>query len=77
MVEPLADQIIRKIKQAVELYHRLVVIAAPGGRRQNHCIAGRAGSQRSAPGERKPRAFPPDAGTDRAPASLAVAPASS
>ena len=31
MVEPLADQIIRKIKQAVELYHRLVVIAAPAG----------------------------------------------
>ena len=31
MVEPLADQIIQKIKQAVELYHRLVVIAAPAG----------------------------------------------
>ena len=31
MMEPLADQIIRKITQAVELYHRLVVIAAPAG----------------------------------------------
>ena len=31
MVEPLADQIIRKITQAVELYHRLVVVVARAG----------------------------------------------
>jgi chloramphenicol 3-O-phosphotransferase len=29
MAEPLADQIMRKIKQADELYHRLVLVVAP------------------------------------------------
>lgn len=31
MVEPLADQIIRKIDQAAELYHRLLLVVAPAG----------------------------------------------
>ena len=31
MPEPLADQIIRKIKQAAELYHRLMLVVAPAG----------------------------------------------
>lgn len=31
MGEPLADQIIRKIKQAAELYHRLMLVVAPAG----------------------------------------------
>jgi len=31
MAEPLADQVIRKIKQAAELYHRLVMLVAPAG----------------------------------------------
>ena len=31
MVEPLADQIIQKVKQAVELYHRLILVVAPAG----------------------------------------------
>lgn len=31
MAEPLADQIIRKVKQAVELYHRLILVVAPAG----------------------------------------------
>jgi hypothetical protein len=31
MVEPLADQIIRKVKQAAELYHRLMLVVAPAG----------------------------------------------
>ena len=31
MAEPLADQIIRKIKQADELYHRLMLVVAPAG----------------------------------------------
>ena len=31
MTEPLADQIIRKIGQADELYHRLVLVVAPAG----------------------------------------------
>lgn len=31
MAEPIADQIIRKIKQAAELYHRLILIVAPAG----------------------------------------------
>jgi len=31
MVEPLADQIIRKVKQAPELYHRLMLVVAPAG----------------------------------------------
>jgi len=31
MTEPLADQIIRKVKQAAELYHRLLLIVAPAG----------------------------------------------
>ena len=29
MPEPLADQIIRKVKQAAELYHRLLLVVAP------------------------------------------------
>ena len=29
MAEPLADQIIRKVKQAAELYHRLLLVVAP------------------------------------------------
>ena len=31
MAEPLADQIIRKSKQAADLYHRLVLVVAPAG----------------------------------------------
>ena len=31
MAEPLADQIIRKVKQAAELYHRLILVVAPAG----------------------------------------------
>ncbi len=31
MAEPLADQVIRKIGQAAELYHRLVILVAPAG----------------------------------------------
>ncbi len=31
MAEPLADQIIRKVKQAIELYYRLILVVAPAG----------------------------------------------
>jgi len=31
MAEPLADQVMRKIKQAAELYHRLMLVIAPAG----------------------------------------------
>jgi len=31
MVEPLADRVIRRIGQAAELYHRLVMLVAPAG----------------------------------------------
>ena len=31
MAEPLADQIMRKVKQAAELYHRLMLVVAPAG----------------------------------------------
>ncbi len=31
MAEPLADQVVRKIKQAEELYHRLLLVVAPAG----------------------------------------------
>ncbi|MDM8522956.1 BREX-3 system P-loop-containing protein BrxF [Desulfococcaceae bacterium HSG8] len=31
MTEPLADQVVRKIKQADELYHRLMLVVAPAG----------------------------------------------
>ncbi|MBU1472084.1 MAG: BREX-3 system P-loop-containing protein BrxF [candidate division Zixibacteria bacterium] len=31
MTEPLADQIMRKVKQAAELYHRLILVVAPAG----------------------------------------------
>ena len=31
MVEPMADQIMRKVKQATELYHRLILVVAPPG----------------------------------------------
>ena len=31
MMEPLADQIMRKVKQAAELYHRLMLVVAPAG----------------------------------------------
>ena len=31
MPESLADQIVRKVKQAAELYHRLVLVVAPAG----------------------------------------------
>jgi len=31
MAEPLADRIIKSIGQAAELYHRLVIVAAPSG----------------------------------------------
>jgi len=31
MAEPLADQIMRKIKQSAELYHRLMLVVAPAG----------------------------------------------
>lgn len=31
MAEPLADQIIRKVKQAAELYHRLMLVVAQAG----------------------------------------------
>lgn len=31
MAEPLADQVVRKIKQAEESYHRLMLVVAPAG----------------------------------------------
>ena len=31
MAEPLADQIMSKVKQAAELYHRLMLVVAPSG----------------------------------------------
>ena len=31
MAEPLADQIMRKVKQTAELYHRLILVVAPAG----------------------------------------------
>ncbi len=31
MAEPLADQVVRKINQAAELYHRLMLVVAPAG----------------------------------------------
>ena len=31
MAEPLADQVMRKIKQADELYHRLMLVVSPAG----------------------------------------------
>ncbi len=31
MAEPLADQIMRKVEQTVELYHRLILVVAPAG----------------------------------------------
>ena len=31
MAEPLADQVTRKIDQAAELYHRLLMLVAPAG----------------------------------------------
>jgi hypothetical protein len=31
MAEPLADQIMSKVKQAAELYHRLMLVVAPAG----------------------------------------------
>jgi hypothetical protein len=31
MAEPLADQVMSRINQAAELYHRLIIIAAPAG----------------------------------------------
>ncbi len=31
MPEPFADQIIRKVKQTAELYHRLILVVAPAG----------------------------------------------
>jgi hypothetical protein len=31
MAEPLVDQVIRKIDQAAELYHRLIILVAPAG----------------------------------------------
>jgi hypothetical protein len=31
MAEPLADQVVRKINQAAELYHRLMLVVAPSG----------------------------------------------
>ncbi len=31
MTEPLAEQVMRKIKQAEELYHRLILVVAPAG----------------------------------------------
>jgi len=31
MAEPLADQVVRKIKQAEKLYHRLMLVVAPAG----------------------------------------------
>jgi len=31
MAEPLADRVVRRIEQAAELYHRLVMVVAPAG----------------------------------------------
>ena len=31
MAEPLADQILQKVNQAAELYHRLILVVAPAG----------------------------------------------
>ena len=35
MAEPLADRLISKIDQAADLYHRLVILAAPATARLN------------------------------------------
>ena len=40
MAEPLADQVVRKIKQADELYHRLMLVVAPAGAGKTTAQAG-------------------------------------
>ena len=47
MAEPVADQIIRKVKQAAELYHRLLLVVAPAGAGKTtalHYVRDRAGA---------------------------------
>ncbi len=47
MAEPLADQIIRKISQAAELYHRLLLVVAPAGAGKTaalHAVRDRSGA---------------------------------
>ncbi len=38
MVEPLADQVVHKINQAAELYHRLILVIAPAGAGKTHAL---------------------------------------
>ncbi len=38
MAEPLANQVMRKIKQAAELYHRLMLVVAPAGGGKNAAL---------------------------------------
>ena len=48
MAEPLVDQIIRKVKQAGELYHRLLLVVAPAGAGKTtalHDVRDRTGAQ--------------------------------
>lgn len=40
MAEPLADQIMRKIKQTAELYHRLMLVVAPAGADKTAALQG-------------------------------------
>lgn len=40
MAEPLADQVVRKIKQADELYHRLILVVAPEGAGKTTALQG-------------------------------------
>ena len=47
MAEPLADQVLRKISEARELYHRLILMVGPAGGRKpsSRCSPGRSRSR--------------------------------
>ena len=47
MTEPLADRVIRAIDQAGELYHRLVILVAPGRRGKDRCAPGSSATARA------------------------------
>jgi hypothetical protein len=38
MAEPLADSVIKILRQAAELYHRLVIVVAPAGAGKTHAL---------------------------------------
>ncbi|MDQ7788462.1 MAG: BREX-3 system P-loop-containing protein BrxF [Clostridia bacterium] len=38
MVEPLTDQVVHKINQAAELYHRLILVIAPAGAGKTYAL---------------------------------------